>query len=44
MGFIVNHCPPWQKPIRLSLDDHLTAPTELAILNTNDKFDAFRRE
>ncbi len=37
-------CPPWLKPIMLSLDDRLTAPTELAILNHNDKFEAFCRD
>ncbi len=38
------NCPPWLKPIMLSLDDRLTAPTELAILNHNDKFEAFCRD
>ncbi len=37
-------CPPWLIPITLSLDDRLTAATELAILNHNDKFEAFCRE
>jgi len=36
-------CPTWLKPITLSLDDVLTAPTELEILNHNDKFEAFCR-
>ncbi len=40
----VSQCPPWLKPITLSLDDRLTETTELAILNHNDKFEAFCRE
>ena len=40
----VSLCPPWLKPITLSLDDRLTATTELAILNHNDKFEAFCRD
>ncbi len=36
-------CPPWLKSITLSLDDRQTTPTELAILNHNDKFEAFCR-
>ncbi len=37
-------CPPWLKPIALSLGDRLTAPTERAILNHDDQFETFCRE
>ncbi len=36
---VPNGCPPWLKPITLSLDDRLTETTELEILNHNDKWD-----
>ncbi len=43
-GSATSLCPPWLKPITLGLDDRLTAATELAILNHNDKFEAFCRD